>query len=110
MYEVISGERDVNRVAVDTFKRQVASGENILEVEAGTNGYKGDNFGHASRTYIRLQNIMDTDMRVKETHDGDGNVDGFVLEMAGDSELTTIINALKFVVKVLDEQRRGVVG
>ena len=109
MYEVISGERDVNRVAVDTFKRQVASGGG-REVEAGTNGYKGDNFGHASRTYIRLQNIMDTDMRVKETHDSDGNVDGFVLEMAGDSELTTIINALKFVEKVLDDQRREIVG
>jgi hypothetical protein len=37
-------------------------------------------------------------------------VDGFVLEMAGDSELTTIINALKFVEKVLDDQRREIVG
>jgi hypothetical protein len=105
MYEVISGERDVSRVAVDTFKRQVAVGDGILEVEAGTNGY-----GPASRTYLRLQDIMGTDMNVAETHDSEGNVDGFVLKLAGGSELTAIINALNFMVKVLDEQRREVVG
>ncbi|MGN8697017.1 hypothetical protein ACTNE3_07720 [Bacillota bacterium HCP3S3_F1_1] len=105
MYEVISGERDVSRVAVDTFKRQVAVGDGILEVEAGTNGY-----GPASRTYLRLQDIMGTDMDVEETHDSKGHVDGIVLKLAGGSELTAIINALNFMVKVLDEQRREVVG
>lgn len=105
MYEVISGERDVSRVAVDTFKRQVAVGDGILEVEAGTNGY-----GPASRTYLRLQDIMGTNMEVTETHDCDGHVDGIVLKLAGGSELTAIINALHFAVKALDEQRREVVG
>lgn len=105
MYEVIEGERDVKNVAVDTFKREVVDA-NILEVEAGTNGYQGGDTGHGSRTYIRIQDMACTDLTVKPTHNSYGEADGVTLELGGDAELATIIEAMKFIVKVLEEQSR----
>lgn len=37
---------------------------NILEVEAGTTGYRGGDTGHGGRTYFRIQNAASTDMEV----------------------------------------------
>ena len=47
-----------------TFTREV-TGANMLEVEAGTNGFKGGNAEHGSRTYFRITDIGNTDMFVK---------------------------------------------
>lgn len=107
MYEVICGEREVNGMTVSTFKRVICSA-NILEVEAGTNGYQGGDTGHGSRTYFRIQDMGSTDIQVRVTHDCTGEEDGVVVALGGDCELTTIIEALKFIVKVLDEQRREI--
>lgn len=107
MYEVICGEREVNGVTIETFKREIFSA-NILEVEAGTNGYQGGDTGHGSRTYFRIQDMGSTDITVRTTHDCLGYEDGVVVALGGDCELTTIIEALQFIVKVLDEQRRGI--
>ena len=49
-----------------TFTREVTSA-NTLEVEAGTNGFKGGNAEHGSRTYIRIRGLGGTDMFVKTT-------------------------------------------
>lgn len=107
MYEVISNEREVGRKTIDTFKRDIYNA-NILEVEAGTNGYQGGDTGHGSRTYIRIQDMGGTDIDVHVTHDQCGREDGVVIGLGGDSELTTIIEALKFITEVLDDQRREV--
>ena len=107
MYEVICGEREVGGVAVETFKRDIYDA-NVLEVEAGTNGYKGGDKRHGSRTYFRIQDMGGTDIQVRVTHDGRGREDGVVVALGGDCELTTIIKALEFIIKVLDEQRRGI--
>jgi len=107
MYEVTSGEREVNGKSVDTFKREIYDA-NILEVEAGTNGYQGGDTGHGSRTYIRIQDMGGTDISVHPTHDYTGDTDGVVIALGGDAELTTIIEALKFIEKVLDDQRREI--
>lgn len=105
MYEVICGEREVGGLTVNTFKRVIYSA-NILEVEAGTNGYQGGDTGHGSRTYFRIQDMGSTDIQVRPTHDRLGREDGVVVALGGDCELTTIIEALKFIVTVLDDQRR----
>ena len=105
MYEVICNEREISGKTIDTFKREIYNA-NILEVEAGTNGYCGGDTGHGSRTYIRIQDMGGTDIQVLKTHDSHGNEDGVILALGGDSELTTIIEALQFIVKVLDDQRR----
>ena len=107
MYEVTSGQREVNGKSVDTFKREICNA-NVLEVEAGTNGYQGGDTGHGSRTYIRIQDIGGTDIEVHPTHNSFGEEDGVVIALGGDSELSTIIEALKFTLKVLDDQRREI--
>ena len=38
---------------ITTFTREI-TGANMLEVEAGTNGFKGGNAEHGSRTYPKL--------------------------------------------------------
>ena len=48
------------------------------------------------------------DIEVRVTHDRCGREDGVVVALGGDCELTTIIEALSFIVKVLDEQRREI--
>ena len=107
MYEVICGTREVGGVSIQTFKREVCSA-NILEVEAGTNGYCGGDSGHGCRTYFRIQDLGSTDIEVRPTHDYLGRDNGVVVALGGDCELTTIIEALQFIVKVLDEQRREI--
>jgi hypothetical protein len=107
MYEIINNEREVNGKTIDTFKREIYNA-NILEVEAGTNGYQGGDTGHGSRTYIRIQDMGATDISVHVTHDQFGCEDGVVISLGGDSELNTMIEALRFILKVLDDQSREV--
>ena len=91
-----------------TFTREVTSA-NTLEVEVGTNGFKGGNAEHGSRTYIRITDIGNTDMFVKTVHGRNGNTGEVEFILGGDCELETIIRALKFVVKVLEEESAEVV-
>ena len=107
MYEVTSGEREIGGKTIETFKREIYNC-NILEVEAGTNGYQGGDTGHGSRTYIRIQDMGGTDIEVRPTPDYTGEEDGVVIALGGDAELTTIIEALNFITQVLDDQRRDI--
>ena len=86
---------------ITTFTREI-TGANMLEVEAGTNGFKGGNAEHGSRTYFRIRDLGGTDMFVKTSRRPFSN-------NTGDCELETIIRALKFVVKVLEEESAEVV-
>lgn len=87
-----------------TFTREVTSA-NTLEVEVGTNGFKGGSAEHGSRTYLRITDLGNTDMFVKTSRRPYSNntceVEFF---LGGDCELETIIRALKFAVKVLEEE------
>ena len=107
MFAISEDMRLIDGVEVPTFTREITSC-NILEVEAGTNGYQGGDTGHGSRTYIRIQDMGGTDITVHPTHDYMGNTDGVVIALGGDAELTTILEALKFIEKVLDDQRREI--
>ena len=100
MYEIKENHKTVYGSSITTYSREVVSA-NILEVEAGTNGYFGGDAGHGSRTYFRIENAGGTCMDVYPTKDG------FELFMGGDCELSTIIDALKFVVLVLEDQAHG---
>jgi len=103
MYEVTLGQREIASVAIDTYKREIFHAS-VLEVEAGTNGFKGGNASQGGRTYIRIQDLIGSDMQVYLTHDGDGEENGLILALKGDAELTNILEAMKFIVKVLEEQ------
>ena len=92
-----------------TFTREVTS-SNAIEVEVGTNGFKGGNAEHGSRTYFRIRDLGGTDMFVKTSRRPfSNNTESAEFILGGDCELETIIRALKFVVKVLEEESAEVV-
>ena len=65
MYEVTERRRKLDDgTEITTYTRDVISC-NILQVEAGTTGYKGGDTGHGGRTYFRIQDEASTDMEIK---------------------------------------------
>ena len=61
MYAITEKERNIEDTIITTFSRDIYSA-NVLEIEAGTNGYKGGDTGHGSRTYFRIENAGGTDI------------------------------------------------
>lgn len=102
MYEIKSRTIKIADEKVEVFSREIVSA-NILEVEAGTNGFRGGDGGHGSRTYFRLKNLGGTCFDFKQL---DEDTIEFILY--GDAELDTFIKALKFAVKVLEDQKNEV--
>lgn len=100
MFAITESTRKVFEKEITTYKREICSA-NVLEAEASTNGFQGGDFGHGSRTYFRIENIGGTDMEV-HTFGIDGS-DGFEVSLGGDCELETIIVALKFITKALED-------
>lgn len=105
MYEIRESIRRIDGIDIPTYTREVC-GANILDVEAGTNGYQGGDTGHGSRTYFRITNCGGTDIQIRSY--GHRGTDGFEVILGGDSELETIIRALKFITKVLEEESKEV--
>ena len=91
---------------ITTYTRDVVSA-NILQVEAGTTGYKGGDTGHGGRTYFRISDEASTDIHVRPFMDRFG-CNGFEVTLGGDCELETMIRALKFITKVLEEESEEV--
>ena len=102
MFAVKECQRVVNDKPIITFQREIVSA-NILEVEAGTNGYQGGDSGHGSRTYIRIEDVGSTDIEVTPKENG------VEIVLGGDCELETMIRALKFITKVLEDQAAEVI-
>ena len=92
---------------ITTYARDVGSC-NILEVEAGTTGYMGGDTGHGGRTFFSIKDAACTDMDVRVLRDRFGNSEGFEVMLGGDCELETMIRALKFITKVLEEEAKEV--
>lgn len=105
MFAISEDMRLINGVEVPTFTREITSC-NILEVEAGTNGYQGGDTGHGSRTYFRIQDLGSTDIQAYVL--GKYGDEGFEVSLGGDCELETVITALKFITKVLEDQFKEV--
>ena len=106
MYEVASGTRKVKGVDVETWEREIIDA-NILSIEAGTNGYQGGDTGHGGRTYIRISDEGGTDISARVLKDRYGDTTGIEITLGGDAELSTMIEALKFITKVLEEGREA---
>lgn len=79
MFAITEGTRKVFGTEITTYTRDVVSA-NLLEVEAGTNGFQGGDAGHGSRAYIRIENMGGTAIQVNALgHDGgDGPAAGAV--------------------------------
>lgn len=107
MYEIKENRRELfDGKEITTYTRDVVSA-NILQVEAGTTGYKGGDTGHGGRTYLRITDLGGTDIRVNPIQDHYGN-GGFEVTLGGDCELATMITALKFITQVLEEESKEV--
>lgn len=106
MYEVSSRTRKVNGVIVETWEREIIDA-NILSVEAGTNGYQGGDSGHGSRTYIRISDEGGTDILANVIKDKFGDTIGIEIALGGDAELSTMIEALKFITRALEDGRES---
>ena len=67
----------------------------ILNVKVGTNGYHGGDAGHGSKTYLEIE-LAGSEIEVDDIK---GKVE---IRLAGDAELRTIIQGLKFAANSLE--------
>ncbi len=106
MYEIKEKHRELpDGTEIKTYTRDVLSA-NKLQVEAGTTGYMGGDGGHGGRTYFRIQDFSSTNIHVRPL--GRLGDEGFEVFLGGDCELETVIRALKFITKVLEEESQEV--
>ena len=106
MFEIKENQRVLpDGTKITTYSREIASA-NILEIEAGTTGYMGGDSGHGGRTYFRIEDAGGTDIQVHPI--GRYADEGFEVILGGDCELETMIRALKFITKVLEEESQEV--
>ena len=103
MTEVIKKEIELdNGTILFTYNEEITSAC-IMEVEAGTNGYKGGDTGHGSRTYFRIEDLGGTDITVNKIPNNHGGNGGLEVILGGDCELQSMIEALKFITQVLED-------
>lgn len=107
MYEIRANNKKLfDGTEITTFTRDVYNC-NVLEAEAGTTGYQGDGSFRSGRTYIRIEDAGCTDISVRLLTDNFGTT-GFEVVLCGDTELETMICALKFITKVLEDESKEV--
>ena len=106
MYRIDTGCKIINGERVDTFIRGIAGKDNLMEVEAGTNGYQGCD----SRVYFRVSALtkMDFFARVK-TNDA-GQPVAVELCLGGSEGVDAALKALDFCKRVLTDQLTGKAG
>lgn len=97
-----NSSRSIDGIRFKTKKREFMSCNTFL-AEAGTTGYKGGDSGHGGRTFFSIKDTCCSDIETNIV-EGDGGT-GFEVRIGGDTELYTIIEALKFIVQVLEEQK-----
>ena len=70
-------------------------------------GYMGGDTGHGGRSYFRIKDNGGTDMEVNTSVDRYG-CRSLEVFLGGDCELETMIRALKFITKVLEDESKEV--
>lgn len=105
MFAINENTKKVIGKEISTYSREIYNC-NILEVEAGTTGYMGGDTGHGGRTYFKIKDLGGTDIVARPL--GRYGDEGFEVFLGGDSELETMIEALKFITKVLEDESTGV--
>ena len=79
---------------------------NILGVTVATNGYQGGDSGHGGRTYIRLEDLSSTDIDARVSVGPDTNSKVEIM-LGGDSELDSVIEALRWAADKLEELKNA---
>ena len=105
MYAIEEGLQKINGEMVETFQREVVCGNTDLEVEAGTNGYKGGCCRDAGgRTYLSLL-CLSGDFFFGPIKDDEGHIAGITIACCGDDALNAIMKAIEFAHQAIDDQR-----
>ena len=76
---------------------------NVLEVTAATNGCKGGDAGHGCRTMIRIEDRAGTSIKARVIPESIRGNGGIELRLAGDCELLTLIEGLRFAADALEK-------
>ena len=105
MFEIRGSHKRINDGIVETFERTITEHNTELDVEAGTNGYKGTPCRKAgSRTYVSLV-CLEGDFHFEPLVDDDGVVFGIEIACCGDAGLNAVVKALDFARDVINDQR-----
>ncbi len=91
--------RIIDEIKVPT-KETLVSSDTSLLVEAGTTGYKGKKSRKEGRSFIKILDAGNADIRVERNADGKG----FTMRVIGDAELNSLINALDYISFTLKKQ------
>ena len=75
---------------------------NTLGVTVATNGYQGGDSGHGGRTYISFEDLCSTDIDAGVSVGPDTNSKVEIM-LGGDSELDSVIEALRWAADKLEE-------
>lgn len=95
----------VDGIKVPTEVEEFTSKYNIIEVEVGTNGYKGGGMAFGGRTYFRIKDLENTNMRcIIEPKGKKDDVYEATITFSGDSDLHTFLEGLRYAVDTLERQ------
>ena len=75
---------------------------NTLGATVATNGYQGGDSGHGCRTYICFEDLSSTDIDAEVSSGQDTNAKLEIM-LGGDSELDSMIDALRWAADKLEE-------
>ena len=104
MFAIEEGMKKINDVVVETFARTASGRGTVLEVEAGTNGFKGTPCRKAgSRTYLRIE-CWEGDFHFGTITDDEGTPVGVEIACCGDAGLNAVMKALAFAQDAISDQ------
>jgi len=92
---------EVEYKELEIVSKQFAS-SNILKVSAGTNGYHDGDNEHNSKTYFAIEDLLLTNIKFKINNQNNfKDLKKIEILLEGDTELSTIIDSLEFIVSTL---------
>ncbi len=104
MHAIEEFSQKINGEHIQTFKRKVKEPGTVIEIEAGTNGFRGTPCREGgSRSYVRVIKKVG-DMFLKPVSNEEGIVVGFECATSGDAALGAVIEVLRFAGQVLEDQ------
>ena len=106
MYRIDTGCKSINGERVDTYIRGIVGKNSLMEAEAGTNGYCGDD----SRVYLRLTTLTKADFFARIKANEAGQPIGVELCLGGTEGVDAALKALDFARRVLEDQLTGKAG
>ena len=106
MYRIDTGCKTINGERVDTFIRGIVGKNSLMEAEAGTNGYCGDD----SRVYLRLAVLNTADFFARVKTNEAGQPVAVELCFGGAEGVDVALRALDFAKRVLTDQLTGKAG